>query len=393
MEQSRRQKLASRVLKTLLPAVLLLLVASPWLVWQSQPERDLKLVILDKTVPVPSYREHSSLIWSLNHLKVRPPAGHAHWLLDQDYTGYYPPPEGGPGGKERLLTAAELKGQDILFIADTYGVYSQDLAEAKRVQAPDYSRRYLGGIQPDEASAIEAFAAAGGTVIGEFNTFATPTLRPVRARMEQLFGMHWLSWAGRYFEDLGHATEVPAWAHRKWKAQTGKNWDFKGPGWLVDHEDSGKILVLRLGTEVNSQGLRIFKRGEHPLSQGVDTDIPFYFWFDVHQPLPGTEVLAEFEMDLTSEGRKLWQEAGLPARFPALSVKASPSLRVYLAGDASDTDLALGPVSLAGRQRFESLWRFKHFQKTQAAFFWELYLPLLENILTRVEAAKKSSVL
>lgn len=384
MTQATEHNHKGKWIRRLILLGILALVSAPWIVWRIQPVRNLNLLILDKTVPVPTYREHSSLVWALNHLKVKAPEYKDHWQLDKDYIGYYPPPQGGGGGTERRLQAGDLKDKDILFITDTYGVYRQDVAEAHRLQAPDYSPRLVGGIEPQEADAIEAFAGKGGTLIGEFNTFATPTRKEVRARIEKLFGVRWKEWVGRYFDDLGHPTEVPAWAHRKWKAQTGRDWDFKGPGFIVDHEEA-QILVLRCGQEVGPKLLRIFKTKDHPLTQNVESDLPFYFWFDVVEPQAGAQVLAEYHLDLTPAGQKIWQAAGLPLTFPALTILEKPSLRVYMSGDASDTDLALGPVEIAGREAFESFGDFKHYKTDQSAFFWELYLPLFTQVLEQVK--------
>lgn len=390
MKQQKEHKVRSGLIKWGVLLGVIAVVSAPWVAWQLQPQRNVNLLILDKTVPVQTYREHSSLIWALNYLKVKPPQTD-RWELNKDYIGYYPPAKGGAGGVEKLLTAGDLQGKDVLFITDTYGVYRQDVAESERKQAPDYSPRIVGGIESKEADQIEAFVGRGGTLIGEFNTFATPTRKDVRGRMENLFGVHWTEWVGRYFDDLGHPTEVPAWAHRKWKAQTGKEWDFKGPGFIVDHE-GGQILVLRADKEVGPQLLRIFKTKDHPLTQGAKSNLPFYFWFDIVKPQAGTEVLAEYKMDLTPEGRKIWQEAGLPDTFPALTAKQSPNLRVYMCGDASDTDLMLGPVAIAGRDKFESIGDFKHYQTDQGAFFWELYLPTFRNVLDRIHPPGNSSM-
>lgn len=392
MKDTKEKKVTANLIKAGIVLGLAAVFSAPWVAWQMQAARDLDVVIVDKTVPMRNYREHSSLVWALNHLKVKAPERGNRWQLEKDYIGYYPPAAGGPGGVERVLTGADLAGKDILFIADTYGVYRQDVEESHRKKAADYSPRIIGGIEPKEADAIEAFVKNGGTLIGEFNTFATPTPKDVRARMENIFRLKWKGWAGRYFDDLGHPTDVPAWAHRKWKAQTGKDWDFKGPGWIVDHEESLKLLVLRVDKEVGRKGMRILKTGDHALTKNVDTDIPFYFWFDVNEAQPGATVLAEYKMDLTPEGRKIWQEAGLPLKFPALTAVEYPSLRVYMAGDASDTDLILGPTAIAGRQEFESLGTFKHFQSDQGAFFWELYLPVLRNVFDRVHPGGNGTV-
>ena len=46
--------------------------ASPW-----------RVLVVDKTVPHPDYREHKALFWVLRHDKVGNPTGERGWPLDR----------------------------------------------------------------------------------------------------------------------------------------------------------------------------------------------------------------------------------------------------------------------------------------------------------------------
>ncbi len=378
-QKSRRTKF----LPGLLVLGLLLLLGSPFVHWAWQPEVPLQLTIVDKTVPERTFREHVALIWSLNHFKVPHPDGR-NWNKETDYRGYTPedPVRNKPAIAEDLQ-AADLKGKDLLFVADTYGVYSQDKAEARREVAPDYSRKIYGGFDEREVGLIENFVGSGKALIAEFNTFASPTKGAARDRLESLLGLDWTEWSGRYFEELSHPTEIPAWARRNWKKQTGKDWAFKGPGFLFVHENS-RVVVLEENKEVSPEGLRMFKTSSHRLTEGMGTGVAFHYWFDILKALPGTEVLAEYRLDLTQSGAALLSKEGIPHQFPAVILKEKPSLRLYIAGDASDNALDLGSEAWSGRQTWFKYWPFDNPNAEQIDFFWRIYVPLLRNVFAEL---------
>jgi len=359
--------------------VLALFFSLPWLNWAFQPTHPLKLLILDKTVPDRSYREHAALIWSLNHFKIPHPE-HPTWVKETDYLGYTPenPVTKKPGFGEKLKAEA-LKDKDLLFIADSYGVYSQDEAEAKREKAPDYSRKLYGGLDDQEVDLIENFLNQGKALIAEFNTFASPTRGAARKRLEKLLNLNWTEWSGRYFEKLEHPTEIPAWARRNWKQQSGSEWNFKGPGYLLVNENS-RVVVLEFGKEVLPEGLRIYKASHHPFMKDFGDEVPFYYWFDILKVQPGSQVLAEYRLNLTDQGHALLKKEGIPAQFPAIVLTETPSLRLYLAGDASDSALDLGSPSWSGRQTWFKNWPLDSPNPEQIDFFWRCYIPLMRNV-------------
>lgn len=199
MQQHRRLRLILILLG------LLLIGATPWAVWSLQPHSSLKMLIVDKSVPDLRYREHSALVWALNHLKLKGPSG-GEWQMEHDYLGYQPAdPTRQTRERKETVTPSALAPQQALFLADTYGVYRQDQAEASG-NSPDYSPRIYGGLEQAEVNAITAFAQRGGHIIGEFNTFASPTRGTARQDLEKLFGLSWTGWTGRFFDAL----ETPA---------------------------------------------------------------------------------------------------------------------------------------------------------------------------------------
>lgn len=361
---------------------LALVLASPALVWWLLPENPLQVVVMDATVPHPTYREHESLSWILNHARTSPPPGRP-WTVDRDYVGYYPERLDASGSPVRdRLSARHLEGADLLYVADTYGVYTEDLEDPHKVRtALDYSERIWGGFNEEETQVILDFARRGGHVVGEFNTFASPTSGQARQDLQGLFQADWTEWSGRYFEELSDVTEVPEWARRHYQKHYQEPWTFQGPGWMLSHEDS-RILVLQPHIHVGSRGVRITDVDRtHPLMKDVDDDVPFAFWFDVVTPRPGARVLARYRMDVTEAGRQELARFGLEPEFPAVVLASDAPLALYMAGDFSDNHLDRGPYWIAGWANFRSLGGSR--STDQRGFFWSFQVPLVEAILDR----------
>jgi hypothetical protein len=413
----RSKKVNNNLPLLLLLLILLLLGTTPYFLWLLQPAYNLPGRIVDKTVPDHTYREHNALIWSLNHYKVRASEAQATWQKAEHYIGFYPAPEEvfspETPGKGVLLTAEDLVGQQWAYVTDTYGVYRQDVENAKAyeqrqknedlplknsdvqnpLQSPDYSAHIYGGAKASEADALEGFAAKGGHLIGEFNLFASPTEGGVRERLESLFGVKWSGWTGRFFIMLENAEEVPVWARENYQRQYGKPWTFTGEGWLFVHED-GRILVLEeeqvvdgklQPRDVPDQALKIsLTQPEHPLLKGVYDQVPYTYWFDILTPQAGAQVLAEYVLTTHPEGAARLKAQGLPERFPFMVLSSAEPLRIYLAGDASDRDQENALYQLKGRMQWERFGRFKESKDSQEAFFWEFYLPWIGNVIEHV---------
>jgi len=370
--------------------ILLLVLAvftAPRILWEREITRPLSTLIVDKTVPDQSYREHAGLIWTLNHLKIQAPQN--TWNKATDYFGFTPPPAGEkPPLEGPPLTSHDLENKEWLVLADSYGVYHQDFhlalqeSQNTELESPDYSKKIYGGFDKDEVSVIENFVKQGGHLWAEFNTFASPTHGEPRERLEKVLGLDWTGWAGRFFEQLENKEEVPAWARRNWKQHHGTDWAFKGAGWLLVHED-GRIEVLQEGPDIEKNGLKIYLQSEDPLLNHCYDRVPFHYWFDILTPTEG-QVLAQYKLELKDPGREILKKAGIPENFPALIKASNKPLVLYFAGDASDAALKYGNQKLKGRMYWKRFGRLQESTREQGAYFWEFYLPLMQNITNRL---------
>src|SRR4029077_15170221 len=119
-----------------------------------RPSRHVDLCVLDKTVPFRNWFEHRSLYWLLLHLNVVKADG-TNYLLERDYLGAYPPPiPGDPPERTRDLAAEDVAGARLVYLADTYGVYREDLESKERMAAAlERSPKLYGGLTLEEAHA------------------------------------------------------------------------------------------------------------------------------------------------------------------------------------------------------------------------------------------------
>lgn len=366
--------------------VFILVPLASHIYWRLMPYADVSMQVVDKTVPHTDYREHRWLFWGLDHHKVKPHGEKRGWRLADDYVGFHPTEDQNPDhARKDVLEASDLVHSDALWVADNYGVYENDFDTMRPDKTHlDYSRRIYGGFSRQEAGAIADFARKGGHVIGEFNTFAAPTHGKARQELEELFGVEWSGWAGRHFQDLGDDEEVPHWAPRNWRRHWNQPWRFEGPGWIFTHEDT-RIFVLEDGKDVQEEGLTVVPRTQTGLMAGVRGPTPFDYWFDIVDAKRGTKVVADFRLAVTSDGDDMLERFGLRPVFPAVSVKSTAPLRVYMAGDVSDSSEDLGPRWLAGWAGFQKILVSAGLGSKHRQFTWAFYMPLLENIVDRIE--------
>ncbi|MFP3471182.1 hypothetical protein R0J90_14170, partial [Micrococcus sp. SIMBA_144] len=68
---------------------IVLLISAPFWLGQVKGDKDLDLLIIDKTVPDTTYREHKGLMWLLNQQKYVQSNGE-RYNLKEDYIGFVP---------------------------------------------------------------------------------------------------------------------------------------------------------------------------------------------------------------------------------------------------------------------------------------------------------------
>lgn len=364
--------------------LVILLIAVPWGCYRLRSPRPLGIVVLDKTVPFENRLEHRSLFWLLNHLKIVRGDG-TPYDRDRDYLGAFPGPvPGDPPRRTIDLAPAHLGAADLLYLADSYGVYEDDLLSGAEMKAAlERSPKIYGGLQAAEVDAVEQALEAGVPVAAEFNTLGSPTGEESRRRMEEILGVRWTRWIGRFFAELSDPEEVPQWMREDYEREWGRPWRFTGPGYVLLQDDA-HCEVLRVGPESGRVGL-VIERGRpaDPLLRRAADAVPYPYWFDVVEAGQGTQVLAWFEWRLTPAGSARLAERGLPSRFPAVMRRRHPrAVSYYFAGDFADNPMSDARVPFAGYLGFKRRLESIKLNPSESAFYWSFYVPMMDNLLS-----------
>jgi hypothetical protein len=367
----------------LLAALLLALVGSYFF----RENRKLDVVVLDKTVPFEPRIEHRSLFWLLNHLKIVHTDGRPY-DRDRDYLGAFPGPvPGDPPERTVDLTRERAVKAELLYLADTYGVYREDLESGEAMKAAlERSPKIYGGLTIDEANAVAAAVSSGVVVIAEFNTLASPTPDDARAVLERALGVRWTRWIGRYFAQLESRDEVPAWMRRDYEREWRRPWSFSGPGYVLLQDDA-HCEVLRVGEEAERIALTLER--ERPIDDllaGASDGTSYPYWLDVVETSPEARTLASFQWHLTESGRTRLKVRGLPERFAAVTRRVTPraGAAYYFAGDFADNPMPDEPVPLAGYLTLRKWMEFAKLSPSELAFYWRFYVPMMVRLTDSV---------
>lgn len=342
--------------------------------WHFIPQKPLLAVVLDKTVPAESCREHKGLFWVLNNLRYVNKDTGRPFAFAKDYYGFFPLAD----KKYTVRQLPEdLNTPGLIYIADTYGVYTADFyGENSRGER---SRLIYGGLQRGEVEAIERALSGKNTLIAEFNSFASPTSGEARRRLEYLLAVTWTGWMGRHFENLSlKNTEIPVWMPLNYERQYRSTWTFEGPGFVFVNEDN-RLFVLRDGPEAGPGLNRVFFTTEAAKEFGVADGLPYSYWFDVvaAKPKRNAQVLANYKLDVTAQGEKILAANGLSPVFPAIIRTEAPNHTYYLAGDFADYNAS--PHFYGSRAWSPHL--LPRGINTAADFFWKVYFPFMRKAL------------
>ncbi len=342
----------------------------PMVAWRIARPRTLEVVIVDKTVPFRNEREHAAIPWILHALKIQDALGH---FLDptRDYVGFDPVARVGHD-----LTRDDLAYADVLFVADTYGVYTGDYQRPGDQAALERSPKIFGGVSDDESRAIDGFVARGGMAIAEFNTFGSPTEDGPRARLEAAFGVRWTRWVARYWPNLQDPNEVPRWVGTVYRRVTGKPFDLAGGGFVMVRDDAD-IVVLRDGEHLGPKVVT-----QERLPPGAAFGFPergaFRYWMDI-VTATDAEVLYEHVIDATPAGERELAAHGLGRRSPAVTRRRDAW---YFAGDFVDNSLDLGNPERAWLLPYREERVGCGAPTPEETFFWSWYVPIVARLFS-----------
>ncbi len=368
--------------------ILLLIFAPLWsyLWWYLSPNHPVQVTIIDKTVPNAEYLEHKAFHWILHYQRVTRPQDDAFYSFETDYWGFDPSDH--PKAKWRdwdFYTEAQLDSianhTDLLYIADTYGVYYNEWI-LKKYQT-EHSPLIYGGMRRNELQVLERVVAQDKPVYAEFNTFASPTQGYVRTRAQQLLNVAWTGWTGRYFDELDTAKneELPRWLVQGYIRQHGGEWPFEGKG-LVFVNESNRIEVLDPDFGLVANAMPSLEVSEDFAAQyGTVEQIDYPYWFEVTYPRDLTDAVSmgRFSINTTSRGDSLFKSMGISKTFPAI-IKSRHGKTWYFCADFTDN------IVPYGASHFKKIHWVRGLLYSNAAldrqrFFWEFYNPMVTTIL------------
>ncbi|MBN7816672.1 hypothetical protein [Algoriphagus pacificus] len=355
-------------------------------VWVIYPNKNLSIVAIDKTVLGPGLVEHSSFFWVLDHLKITK-KNQEFYNRKTDYFGYYP---AGEKPKPEIKDLSKLTSQmikdkvtntDLIFITDTYGVMASadELAEMQSLKP----RVIYGGLDTKDLELIREAKAQEKTIIAEFNTMASPTSKANRTEFENLMGIKWTGWIGRYFDEMDTLinNDIPTWLRYQYKLQHEGNWMSNGPGLIFIHED-GKVEGMTFEEDYLNKIPFIRTQKRNPIAENLPELVPYPDWFDVVLIERDYQVISYYDINPTAEGLEKLRSMGLPRFFPAaVSKQNGKGNMYYFAGDFSDLRTNLGSAKFAG---LPFLWKGLHLvtdHTDRESFFWNYYYPLTSKIL------------
>ncbi|SHH14322.1 hypothetical protein SAMN02745221_01784 [Thermosyntropha lipolytica DSM 11003] len=354
--------------------IIFLFISTPFIIFAAQKPSSLNVWIIDKTVPTKDFREHKGLVWILNNMKIKNALTQEYFDYTRDYFGFYPQDDAYD------IFPIEPNNPDLIYIADTYGVYTDDFNKLNAEGTK--SNLIYGGLSEAEWFQIKSYLNNGRTVVAEFNTIEYPTGEKVRKEMEDVFGFEWSGWIGRYFARLEKEMEVPLWVIKAYEEQYQRKWDFKGNGFVFISQNN-EIIVLDQNDFKNKKMYVDFK--DEYINQFKARDkVNYYYWFEITED-KGAEVLANFVLDLNESGREKLNKHNIKASFPAIyKNKNDDYTAYYFAGDFVDINDIPRFYNMAGYDKFKKLITM-NIDASQEAFFWKVYVPVMKKIIRDVE--------
>jgi hypothetical protein len=346
----------------------LLIITSPFWLWQLQPSKKLNVLIMDKTVPNQSYREHKGLVWILNNAKYFK-NGKQPYSNTTDYKGFEPE----KGQKYRIAPLPKnLNQYDLIYLTDQYGVYNKDFY-SQNLSGTRSSKIY-GGLTSSDVNQLEKslISSKRKTLIAEFNTFASPTAAKPREEISNLLNLDWSGWIGRYFPDLNNS-EVPKWVKDNYEKEN-KKWSFSGEGFVFVSSSNYIVVIGKADLKDSGLQFQLTKNGKKHFSSELDGK--YQYWFDIISPRNPNEVLASYKLPVSNKAKDELAGYGIPTNFPAVIYHENAKYSsYYFSGDYADE----GEVPQIYQTKGFDAWKRTFVDKN--SFYWEAYVPMMKDIL------------
>ncbi len=364
-----------------------------WVSWKFKKEIPINVLVIDKTTPDERFSEHLSFFWLINQNKWVKRNGDEYDYAN-DFLGFYPNNDGTYSIKDLKKLApkdiAEMADTlDLAFFADTYGIYNSNWKDH-----PDYGKDTIsfvyGGMTSEELELMRELKKRKKALIVEFNLFASPTSAHIRKQTEELFGLKWSGWVGRYFTTLDTLidTEIPKWVPELYRKNYNKEYDFKKAGIvLVDSKEH--IIILENETHLIDE-FPILKSTQSTQEEyQVPGEIYYPFWFDINTSDSRNEILANFQINVNEKGKQLMDSLNVPLEFPAIFQHKKDYHFTYFACDFSDNQMGIYSSYFDGVEKINGAFYSANQVKDRKMFFWKYYRPFMTTLMDSIHSGNK----
>jgi len=382
-----------RIISISILLILLLIPFFSWFFWAIQDSKELKVLILDKTVLNKDDQEHISLNWVLLHNKFRK-ENLEDYVPGEDYYGFFPDGEGDYEVHDfNHFSGAQIDSManyyNMVYYTDLYGVYVAEWWDAYPQVAPkDYtkippterSRLIYGRLTKTELDLLKEMKKRKKLIITEFNIIALPTRRGVRKAFENEFGINWSGWVGRFFNvlDTTKPNELPIWVKRNYVNQYG-DWPFKKSGIVYVREDD-KIVITEFETDLLVKVPFIYTPDQYAERYGIAKKMKYPFWFDICSVDEPNTIISTYKITLNERGDSILRMNNIPSEFPAVVRGDGDYPFFYFAGDFCDNPITVNSARFTGLQ-YVSSFTYNSTADERRSFFWKFYRPLTNTIL------------
>ncbi|WP_372754955.1 hypothetical protein [Labilibaculum sp.] len=372
--------------------LILMIPIFSWISWKLKAKERINLLVLDKTTPNDDYSEHLSFFWVANQMRWVKQDGEGY-NFSEDFYGFHPKEDGEYSINDlRALNEDDFSeladSLDLAFFADTYGIYNTNWKGH-----PDYGKDtislFYGGLKAPELVLLQKMKEKGKTILAEFNFTASPTSEPVRKKAEELFGVEWNGWVGKYYHTLDTIIdeEIPRWVPDLYEKNYNKEYNFKNAG-IVLVNDKEQIVILDAKEDLNSRFPILESEKATQAKYNVPETIYYPYWFDINTTDSRNEVLAWFSLDVNSKGKKLLDRYHLPHRFPAIIEHDQEYHFLYFACDFSDNQMGIYSSYFRGINTLSGAFYSANQVKDRKMFFWKYYQPFMESLMDTIAERK-----
>lgn len=364
-----------------------------WVSWKLKKEIPINVLVIDKTTPDERFSEHLSFFWLINQNKWVKRNGDEYDYA-KDFLGFYPNNDGTYSIKDlKKLAPKDIAKMadtlDLAFFADTYGIYNSNWKDH-----PDYGKDTIsfvyGGMTSEELELMRELKKRKKALIVEFNLFASPTSAHIRKQTEELFGLKWSGWVGRYFTTLDTVidTEIPKWVPELYRKNYNKEYDFKNAGIvLVDSKEH--IIILENETHLIDE-FPILKSTQSTQEEyQVPGEIYYPFWFDINTSDSRNEILANFQINVNEKGKQLMDSLSVPLEFPAIFQHKKDYHFTYFACDFSDNQMGIYSSYFDGVEKINGAFYSANQVKDRKMFFWKYYRPFMTTLMDNIYSGNK----